>query len=78
MAYILLFVWLVGRKSYQKVSVSALPFAAVTILAILSNVGLTSMTIYCQMRYMLYNTALFYQAGLLMLLEMWNVIRKKD
>ena len=77
-AYILLFVWLVGRKSYQKVSVSALPFAAVTILAILSNVGLTSMTIYCQMRYMLYNTALFYQAGLLMLLEMWNVIRKKD
>lgn len=71
-AYIALFVWLIWRKSYRKVSVSVLPFAAVTLLAILVNVGLTSATIYCQMRYMLYNTALFYQAGLLLLVEAWR------
>lgn len=78
LVYILLFVWLIWKKSYRKVTVSVLPFAAITMIAILGNVCLTSITIYCQMRYMLYNTALFYQSGLLMLLEAWNVMRKEE
>lgn len=72
-AYIGLFALLIWKKSYRKVAVSALPFAAMTMLAIMGNVCLTSITIYCQMRYMLYNTALFYQAGFLMLAELWKV-----
>jgi hypothetical protein len=45
-------------------------------LAIALNVGLTSATIYCQMRYMLYNTAFFYQAGFLMLIEARRMYNK--
>lgn len=73
--YIALFVLLLKRKSYKIVNISVLPFAAITLIAIIGNVCLTSITIYCQMRYMLYNTALFYQAGLLMVIELCNVIK---
>ena len=52
---------------------SVLPFAILVLVAIAVNVGLTSAVIYPQMRYMLYNTGLFYQAGLLMLIEVWNL-----
>lgn len=76
-AYILLFIYLVCNKSYKKVKVSSLPFAVLIMCAILVNIGLTSATIYCQMRYMIYNTALFYQAGVLMFLEAWNLIKAK-
>ena len=44
-------------------------FAWIVLLAIAVNVCFTSLTIYCQMRYMLYNTGLFYQAFVIMILE---------
>lgn len=75
-AYIGLFVLLCWKKSYQSAT-SALPFAAITMLSILGTVSLTSITIYCQMRYMLYNTPLFYQAGLVMLWQLWEALRRK-
>jgi len=76
-AYLALFIVLLLKKTYNK-RVSALPFAAITLLAILGNVCLTSATIYCQMRYMLYNTALFYQAGIVMLAEFLEAFVKKE
>lgn len=71
--YIGLCLWLIRKKSYKKVSVSALPFAILVLIAMMVNIGLTSAVIYPQMRYMLYNTGLFYQAGLLLLIEVWRV-----
>lgn len=68
-AYIAWIVLLIRRKSYRMVAYTALPFAVMVLTAILVNVVFTSATIYCQMRYMLYNTAFFYQAGLVMLIE---------
>lgn len=75
LAYIVLFILLLRRKSNQKEN-SALFFAAITLFAIIGNVCLTSVTIYCQMRYMLYNTALFYQAGIVMLAEFATLFSK--
>lgn len=63
-AYIAVFVILMRRHG------KSVLFAALVMAAIVANVVLTSVTIYCQMRYMLYNTALFYQAGVIMCLEM--------
>ncbi len=47
-------------------------FAFLVLLSIAVNVCFTSLTIYCQMRYMLYNTGLFYQAWGIMLLQLWE------
>lgn len=68
LAYIALFILLVKKGAYQKADTSLL-FAALTMTALVATIVLTSATIYCQMRYMLYNTGLFYQAGLVMLYE---------
>ena len=43
-------------------------FALLVLFAIAVNVCFTSLTIYCQMRYMLYNTGLFYQAWWVMII----------
>lgn len=77
-AYIGLFAFLCWKKSYKNVPVSVLPFATITVISILGTVGLTSITIYCQMRYMLYNTPLFYQAGFIMLVEAWKILISKN
>ena len=69
MAYIALLLLLAWKKSNRVVECSVLPFAIVVLTAIAANVVFTSATIYCQMRYMLYNTAFFYQSGLIMLIE---------
>lgn len=45
-------------------------FAVLVLVSIAVNVCFTSLTIYPQMRYMLYNTGLFYQAWGIMLLEL--------
>lgn len=47
-------------------------FALLVLLSIAVNVCFTSLTIYCQMRYMLYNTGLFYQAWGIMILKLWE------
>ncbi|MDE7478270.1 MAG: hypothetical protein K2M91_10025 [Lachnospiraceae bacterium] len=52
-------------------------FALLVLLAIIVNVCFTSLTIYCQMRYMLYNTGLFYQAWWIMLLQIAEYRKKK-
>lgn len=41
--------------------------------AIIVNVGVTAALIFCQSRYMIYNMALFYQAGLIML---WELVKR--
>ncbi|MDE7323020.1 MAG: hypothetical protein K2N73_09915 [Lachnospiraceae bacterium] len=50
-------------------------FAVLVLVSIAVNVCFTSLTIYCQMRYMLYNTGLFYQAWWIMLLEILGKVR---
>jgi membrane protein YdbS with pleckstrin-like domain len=74
-AYLAVLIWLVKKKAYKRESNSVVGFAILVLLAIALNVGLTSATIYCQMRYMLYNTAFFYQAGLLMLIEAGRIYK---
>lgn len=68
--YIALFVDL-----WRRGCVESLPFAAAVLLAIVVNVCFTSLTIYPQMRYMLYNTGLFYQAGLVMCIDAYRQMR---
>lgn len=51
-------------------------FAFLVLLSITVNVCVTSLTIYCQMRYMLYNTGLFYQAWWIMLLYAAKRLRR--
>lgn len=75
--YSSLIYWLIKKKSYKILEISALPFAVLVLFAIAGNVALTSATIYCQMRYMLYNTALFYQAGVLMLVDAYRVVMRQ-
>jgi hypothetical protein len=75
-AYIAVLIWLIKNKTYKHEENSVVPLAILVLLAIVVNIGLTSATIYCQMRYMLYNTALFYQAGLLMLLESKHTLKR--
>jgi hypothetical protein len=53
------------------------PFAVMVLLAMLVNIGFTATTIYCQMRYMLYNTAFFYQAMLIMVIEAFRSYKEK-
>jgi hypothetical protein len=50
----------------------ATPFAVFVLLAMIVNILFTATTIYCQMRYMLYNTALFYQAMFIMMIEIYR------
>lgn len=56
-------------QSTEASAASAIPFAWLVLLSIAVNVCFTSLTIYCQMRYMLYNTSLFYQAWWIMIVQ---------
>lgn len=58
-------IYLVKKRNMKTLLVSF-----ICLISILGNVVITSATIYCQTRYMLYNTALFYQVGLLILAEL--------
>jgi hypothetical protein len=77
LGYFVALIWLVRNKSYVTNPHSSVAFAVIVIIAILLNIALTSATIYCQMRYMLYNTALFYQSLLIMIVEVMR-LRKKE
>lgn len=59
----------VGRKNAAWDFANPMYFALLVLLAIAVNVCFTSLTIYCQMRYMLYNTGLFYQAWWVMIIK---------
>lgn len=68
--YIIMLAYLYKRKSH------CVPMAILVLLAIIINVLFTSLTIYCQMRYALYNTALFYQMGTIMIAEAYRMKNK--
>ncbi len=61
------FVWL------KKPSSTAAPFMALVLLMITGNVTGTSLMIQCISRYMLYNLPLFYMAGLLLLIDCYDI-----
>lgn len=71
--YMALFLYLKRKGACE-----SLPFAAAVIVAMVVNVCFTSLTIYPQMRYMLYNTAFFYQAGAVMFWELVRGNRQKQ
>jgi hypothetical protein len=72
LVYFGILILLVRNKSYVNNPNSSVAFAVIVMMAMLINVTATSATIYPQMRYMLYNTGLFYQAGLIMLVELFK------
>lgn len=64
-----IFVWMKNHDS------KAAPFMALVLLMITGNVTGTSLMIQCISRYMLYNLPLFYLAGLLLLLECYEICK---
>lgn len=64
-----IFVWVKKHDS------KAAPFMALVLLMITGNVTGTSLMIQCISRYMLYNLPLFYLAGLLLLLEGYEICK---
>lgn len=64
---LMIYVW---RK---QPSSKAAPFMALVLLMIMGNVTGTSLMIQCISRYMLYNLPLFYMAGLLLILECYEI-----
>ena len=64
-----IFVWVKKHDS------KAAPFMALVLLMITGNVTGTSLMIQCISRYMLYNLPLFYLAGLLLLLECYEICK---
>ena len=74
--YITLLILILVRNKAKQSSVGLM--AILVLVAIAINVVVTSLVIYPQMRYMLYNTALFYQAGLLMIREWWLTRENKS
>lgn len=73
LAWLSLFAYLAAKGAYRNKD-SVLPFAGLVMVSLVALIVFTSMTIYCQMRYMLYNTGLFYQAGLIML---WQLLKER-
>lgn len=56
-----------SRSATHERLVTASAFSVITLISILSNVGLVSAVIFCQTRYTIYNLALFYIALLIMI-----------
>ena len=63
--YLLLFVYHWFRRRDDRLSL----FSLLTLISVLTNVGLVAMVIFCQTRYTIYNMPLFYISFLLMLRE---------
>lgn len=61
--YIVLLGYALKKNGLNKYSV----FGIFVLVAVLANIGLVSLVIFCQTRYTIYNMALFYVAGFLML-----------
>ena len=75
-AYTGLIIYLFKMHSGRERGQSSACMAIVVLTAIAVNVVGTSAAIYPQMRYMLYNTGLFYQAAWIMLIEIYRKGRK--
>lgn len=66
--YILLLIWNIRVRGHIKTAI----LAGLTLLAIIGNVTLVSLVIFCQTRYTIYNMGLFYICQIIML---YNLIR---
>lgn len=75
-AYTGMIIYLFKMQSGRERGQSSACMAIVVLTAIAVNVVGTSAAIYPQMRYMLYNTGLFYQAAWIMLIEIYRKGRK--
>lgn len=70
------YVFLMIMALIQKETRKAGWFGLTVLIAIAVNVGVAAALIFCQTRYMIYNMALFYMAGILMLYELIKKKRK--
>ena len=70
------YVFLMVMALLQKETRKAGWFGLTVLIAITVNVGVAAALIFCQTRYMIYNMALFYMAGILMLYELFMKKRK--
>ena len=75
-AYTGMIIYLFKMQSGRERGQSSACMAIVVLTAIAVNVVGTSAAIYPQMRYMLYNTGLFYQSAWIMLIEIYRKGRK--
>lgn len=69
--YIILLVWNVRIRGHEKTAV----LAGLTLLAIVGNVTLVSLVIFCQTRYTIYNMGLFYICMVVMLYNLFGYRR---
>lgn len=69
LAAYLIYIGLMGTCLWKKETRRIGLFGLTVLISILVNVGVTAALIFCQTRYMIYNMALFYMAGVLMLYE---------
>lgn len=76
LGYIGIGIYLISVQTGVQRAQSSVFMAVLVLVAIGVNVVGTSAAIYPQMRYMLYNTGLFYQAGWIMLIELYRKERK--
>lgn len=74
--YVILLVWNVRNSGHEKTAV----LAGLTLLAIVVNVTLVSLVIFCQTRYTIYNMGLFYICMVVMLYNLfrhWHLTSEK-
>lgn len=77
LAAYLLYLGLMAVCLWKKETRNAGLFGLTVLLSIGVNVGVTAALIFCQTRYMIYNMALFYMAGILMLYEYGMVVKRR-
>lgn len=69
--YVILLIWNVRIRGHEKTAV----LAGLTLLAIVGNVTLVSLVIFCQTRYTIYNMGLFYICMVVMLYNLFRYLR---
>lgn len=67
-----------SRRKRDSAVTNPIPFAGLVLFSIVVNVCFTSLTIYCQMRYMLYNTGLFYQAWWICICGCYDLVSQSN
>lgn len=75
LAVYLIYVGLMGACLWKKETRQTGLFGLTILISIFVNVGVTAALIFCQTRYMIYNMALFYMAGILMFYEWVKVLK---
>ena len=76
---LLTFLFIRGKRTgFTYTNKLTLTFAILVMISTICNVTLVAAVIFCQTRYVIYNMALFYMAGILMLYELYRQIFKKS